>query len=168
MKMVFINLNLFLACFFGSLFLICSGSIFRGRGSIGATAGNVLVLYSVDFPQKLYAAMKVPQIQNCIVRKISSPLTSQLIRTRYFHVGGSKVHYFDPTLLPRPYKAQCSKILVQSLKNQSVPSTAVQLALHTDVYPQIQQHCSLHSQPKQTSHLLHFRAFLNQISLNMI
>ena len=64
MKMVFTNLDLLLACFCGSFFSICSGSIFRGRGSIGASAGNVLVLYSVNFPQKSNAAMKVRNIAN--------------------------------------------------------------------------------------------------------
>ena len=40
------------------------------------------------------------------------------------------------------YEAQCSKILLQTLTNQSVTSSAVYLALHADVSPQIHQCCS--------------------------
>ena len=53
-------------------------------------------------------------IDYCVVRRISSPLTVPSIGIPYSPVGGSKVLYFDPTLLAHPYKAQCSKILLKT------------------------------------------------------
>ena len=50
MKMAFANLELLLlACFLWKFVLDCSGIIYRGRGSVSASAGNVLILYGINF-----------------------------------------------------------------------------------------------------------------------